>query len=230
MWTEQFNRQVIPMSETIIKQIEEMQKAQALEEAQPVKRGRGRPKGSRNSKESTMLGHNKVDPVTGIVVDTSGRTGQIIGKIGDERVSSFVQYHVEMMKMRQGVDKKNVPDLYQRFINYLSYCAEHCILPNNMNAYFAIGIDRGDIYQWSSGQSGTPEHKKFAQDVKAFFASIHEQAPTDGLMNPISAMFWQKAHDGMIEAQKLEVVNADPLGEKRSAAEIAKQYADLPDD
>ena len=41
-----------------------------------------------------------------------------------------------------------------------------------------------------------------------------------------------KAHDHLIEASKLEVVADDPLGEKRSAAEIAKAYADvqLPDD
>ena len=35
----------------------------------------------------------------------------------------------------------------------------------------------------------------------------------------------------MIEAQKVEVVTDDPLGQKRSAEEIAKSYTDLlPDD
>ena len=132
--------------------------------------------------------------------------------------------------MREGVDKQNVPDLYQRFYRYLAYCAEHQIVPNNMNCYFAIGIVADDIYRWTH-KDITPEHRRFAEDVKQFFASIHEQGPTDGVMNPISAMFWQKAHDGMIEAQKLEVHQVDPLGEKASAEEIRKRYQDvvLPD-
>ena len=99
-----------------------------------------------------------------------------------------------------------------------------------MNAYFAIGLNRADISSWKHG-GGTPEQQKFAEDLLQFFASVHEQAPTDGLMNPISAMFWQKAHDGMIEASKLEVTHTDPLGEKASAEDIAKRYegVDLPE-
>lgn len=174
--------------------------------------------------------HRIVDPETGLVVENQGINSKIIGKIGDEKVSAFVQYHMEMLAMRQGVDKHDVNELYNRFIRYLQYCQEHTIVPNNMNAYFAIGVDKGDIYRWSLGK-GTPEHKQFANDLKAFFASVHEQGATDGVLNPISAMFWQKAHDGIVEANKLEVVTDDPLGEKRSASDIAKAYeeVELPD-
>lgn len=205
------------MSESVIKNIEEAQ--------QPRKRGR--PKGSKDKHPRNT--RPLIDPKTGIAVPDYPSNKLTIQKIGDERVTIFVQYHMDMMKMRQGVDKKNVPDLYQRFYNYLMYCAAHAIMPNNMNAYYAIGVSKQDISFWKLGQIGTPEHKKFAEEVTGFFASVHEQAPTEGLMNPISAMFWQKAHDGMIEAQKLEVYNADPLGEKKSAEDIARSYSDLPD-
>ena len=147
-----------------------------------------------------------------------------VGKIGDDKVGAFISYHVEMLKMRQGVDKKNVPDLYRRFLTYLEYCAAHNIMPGNMSAYFAIGIDEVEINSWRRGVRGTPEHKQFAEDVASFFRSVHEQAPTEGLMNPISAMFWQKAHDGMIEASKVEQVQADPLGDKQSAEDIIQKY------
>ena len=212
----------------VIKQIEEMQERE--------KRGRGRPKGSkdktpRKTRSDTFAERGLlVDPETGIVVQNKGTSAMIMGKMGDERVTKFVLYHMDMMKMRQGCDFKNVPDLYQRFYNYLAYCAEHCIVPNNMNAYYAIGIDRFTIANWNRGQ-GNPEQQKFAREITGFFASVHEQGAIDGLLNPISAMFWQKAHDGMIEASKLEVVNQDPLGDKKSAEDIAKAYSEveLPD-
>lgn len=53
----------------------------------------------------------------------------------------------------------------------------------------------------------------------------------EGIVNPILSIYWSKAHDGMIEAQKVEVVNTDPLGEKQSSEQIAQKYAGiLPED
>lgn len=221
---------IIP-DEDVLKQIEAMEAAQA-----PVKRKPGRPKGSKNkpgSKPHVFKDEYRslIDPKTGIVVSNGSAQSQVIARMGDERVTAFVQYHVDMLKMRQGVDKKNVPDLYARFINYLEYCAEHGILPNNMNAYFAIGVSKQDISGWKNGTFGTQEQRRFAEDISQFFASIHEQAGGEGIVNPILSIYWSKAHDGMIEASKVEVVNSDPLGEKQSAEQIAEKYAGiLPED
>ena len=201
-----------------------------------VKRKRGRPKGSKNKPGYKSRGFPKedaqlVDPATGLVVNNSNSQSLTIQRMGDERVTAFVQYHIDMMQMRQGVDKKNVADLYNRFYRYLAYCAEHGIIPNNINAYFAIGVVKQEISAWKLGNKGSPEHKQFAEDITQFFASVHEQAGAENIVNPILSIYWSKAHDGMIEASKLEVSNVDALGEKRSAEDIAKQYADvnLPD-
>ena len=160
---------------------------------------------------------------------TTPRNKAIVNAIGTEKASAFVQYHLELFKMGQGCDKKNVPDLYERFANYLQYCIDNGVVPNNMSAYLAIGVTRLDISQWQLGHTGTPEHQKFAEEISAFFASIHEQGGTDGLMNPIQTIFWQKAYDGLSDQPKDIEITLNPLGEKRSAEQIAKDYGDLPD-
>jgi hypothetical protein len=216
--------------EDVLRQIEAMEAAQA-----PVKRKPGRPKGSKNkpgSKKHVFPNESRqlVDPKTGIVVSNNAAQSQIIARMGDERVTAFVQYHMDMLKMRQGVDKKNVPDLYNRFLNYLGYCAEHGVIPNNMNAYFAIGINKNDIGAWYAGK-GTPEQRQFADDIKQFFASIHEQAGGENIVNPILSIYWSKAHDAMSDNPRIEVTVNDPLGERASSAEIADRYKDiLPED
>lgn len=158
-------------------------------------------------------------------------TREIANKMGDEKVSRFVQYHVDLLKMGQGVDKGNVAELQKRFANYLQYCIEHGVVPNNMSAYLGIGVNAVEMTYWRQGVRGTPEHKKFAEEVAAFFASIHEQGGTDGLMNPIQTIFWQKAYDGLSDQPKIEVQVTDPLGEKRTAEDIANKYSEvsLPD-
>ena len=102
-------------------------------------------------------------------------------------------------------------------------------MPNNMNCYYAIGVTKQEMSQWRLGQRATPEHQQFAEEVTALFASIHEQAGAEQIVNPILTIWWQKSHDGMIEAAKAEEVVEDPLGQKRSAEEIASKYSDLPD-
>lgn len=172
-----------------------------------------------------------IDPQTGFAVENNRLNNEIISRMGDEKVTAFVQYHIDMLAMRQGVDKQDVNDLYNRFIRYLQYCQVHGIVPNNMNCYLAIGVTAQDISSWRYGKRGTPEHKRFADDISMFFASVHEQGATDGVLNPISAMFWQKSHDHLVEANKLESIPDEPLGEKRRAEDIAKAYTEveLPD-
>ena len=183
---------------------------------------------TQQQRELASIGGVEITLPNGMTVtNVKGAIVKSVGKIGDDKVGAFVDYHIEMMAMRQGVNKKDVSDLYRRFGVYLRYCSEHNIMPNNMNAYFAIGVSRQDIDLWARGVLGTPEHKQFALDVKGFFESIHEQAPTEGLMNPISAMFWQKTHDGFVEAQKLETPQNDPLGEKQSTEQVAEKYDGL---
>ncbi len=174
--------------------------------------------------------YHVIDPETGLVVKEQGNAAMVISRMGDEKVTEFVKYHLDMLKARQGVDKSDVDDLFRRFVEYLGYCAEHGIIPNNMNCYFCLGLARQDISAWHRGVQGTPRHKEFADMVMDFFASVHEQAATDGIVNPIYSMWLQKAHDKMIEAQKVEVVQEDPLGQRKSAEDIAQKYADiLPD-
>ncbi len=176
------------------------------------------------------VSHLAVDPETGVIVDTSRANYKLaVGRMGDEKVSKFVRYHRALLAMRQGFDPKNVPDMYDRFYRYLEFCEENCIVPNNMSAYLAIGVSTQLISYWKNGQQGSPEQRRFAEDITSFFAAIHEQGPTDGVINPVSSIFWQKAHDGLSDQPKIEVTVSDPLGEKRSAEEIADTYKDLPD-
>lgn len=171
------------------------------------------------------------DPKTGLSVAGTGKNGAVIKKIGDERVSAFVNYHMACLAMRQGVDKQNVQDLYARFIRYLEYCRDHNVIPGAANAQLAIGISRQDVSEWASGARGTPAHKAFADDFRAVMASVNEQAAADGILNPVLSIFWSKAYYGLTDVPKVEVEVTNPLGDKRSAEEIAKRYTDiLPDD
>ena len=171
-------------------------------------------------------------PVDEAVRKLSSPIAQVVAQnLGSEKVSRFVAYHIDLFKMGQGCDKKDVPGLYERFAKYLQYCTEHGVVPNNMSAYLAIGVYKQEIESWANGANGTPAHRQFALDVLSFFSAVHEQGGTDGVMNPIQTIFWQKAYDGLSDQPRVQVELHNPLGEKKSAEDIVKEYSEveLPD-
>ena len=67
--------------------------------------------------------------------------------------------------------------------------------------------------------------------MDAVVAAGIEAAGAAGSLDRVLTIWFEKAHFGLYEQQGLVVENADPLGEKRSSADIQKQYADiLPED
>lgn len=192
----------------------------------------------KNSKNTTGYGldlvkgrgqgeHRVVDPETGLVVEYRGKNAEIIGRMGDEKVSAFVAYNMELLAFRQGVDKSDVNDLYQHFARYAEYCMEHGVIPGNAACYLACGVSRQDISAWKRGVSGTPEHKKFAEDVTAWLTACNEQAGSEGLINAVLSIYRSKAYDNLSDNPKVEVEITDALGERRSAEDIAKKYRDI---
>jgi len=166
-----------------------------------------------------------------IITNGGGIMQRTVGQIGEDKVGAFIDYHIQLFQMGKGVNKEDVDELYLRFVRYLEYCSEHNIMPGNMAAYMAIGVTSEDIRHWASGKKGTPRHKQFAQDVRAFFNAVHEQAPMEGLLNPILSIFWQKAYAGLSDQPQPESEDTNPLGEQQSAEQIAAKYSEvqLPD-
>ena len=49
---------------------------------------------------------------------------------------------------------------------------------------------------------------------------------SDGKVNPVVGIFWQKNYDGLRDQQEHIIAPANPLGEGRSAEELQKKYSD----
>lgn len=155
----------------------------------------------------------------------------VIENLGTEKASALMEFQMECLKIRHGSNLKDVPGLYQRFMQYIKYCADNGIIATNMTCYLACGVGRDMIHAWYTERSGSPEQHNFAVTVKEFLASVRECAAVNGLFNPVYAIFLQKAHDGFSDQPQNDAKVDDPLGEKQSAEQIVEKYkdVDLPD-
>ena len=149
----------------------------------------------------------------------------------NRKASKYANFVLAVKQIAVGVNTKDVEDMRRRFYAYLTLCDACSMKVGNMNAYAAMGIINQYAWQWKSGGFGsTPERKALIEEVDSVCAGYREQLIGDGQINPVTGIFWQKNYDGLRDIQSHEIAPMDPLGEKRSAKEIAEQYKDIIDE
>lgn len=147
------------------------------------------------------------------------------------KASRYANFILAVKHISDGVNTKDVEDMRMRFYQYLMLCDACNMKIGNMNAYSAMGIVKQQATAWRNGGLGySPERKRLIEEVDSVCAGYREQLIADGQVNPITGIFWQKNYDGLRDVQSHEVGPIDPLGEKRSAREIAEQYKDIIDE
>lgn len=124
------------------------------------------------------------------------------------------------------LDKNDVAEMKRRFSHYIDTCAKYGKKVSNQAAYLAIGITKEDVYDWTTRTSANPERTHFIKNVQQFCSVFRESVMQDGKLNPVVGIFWQKNYDGLRDQTELAIAPVNPLGEGKSAEELAKKYSE----
>ena len=152
------------------------------------------------------------------------QAGQMLKEENRGRASA-VNVHVGMcVALGAQVDIENINSLYAAFENYLKLCAENDCPLTITSACLACGIKPGTLSQWRTGKVRTEDYKEFAESVTYAVQAGIESMMAAGIINPVVGIWWEKSHFNMIEAARAEAVQDDPLGQRKSAEEIAAEY------
>jgi transposase-like protein len=155
------------------------------------------------------------------------QAGQMLKEENRGRATA-VNVHVGMcVALGAQVDLDNINSLYAAFESYLKLCAENDCPLTMTSACLACGIKPSTLSQWRKGNTRTEEYKEFAESVTYAVQAGIESMMAAGIINPVVGIWWEKAHFNMREADKVEATENDPLGQKKSAEEIAAEYEGL---
>lgn len=142
--------------------------------------------------------------------------------------SRYISHTLEIQQIGIGSDPNNIDDLKARFIQYLQVCAKNDMKLGNLAAYCAMGITKDQVYQWEHGGTRGAEHKAFIRFVKSVIAAYRETAISEGKINPVIGIFWQKSFDGLNEMAEYEASNQlEGVTEHMDAEQIAEKYQNL---
>jgi len=124
------------------------------------------------------------------------------------------------------LDKSDVGEMQRRFTRYIEMCARYGKKVSNQAAYLAIGITKDDVYDWENQRSVNPARTEFLKKVKQICGVYRESLMSDGKINPVTGIFWQKNYDGLRDQTELAIAPVNPLGDGKSAEELAKKYSE----
>jgi hypothetical protein len=130
------------------------------------------------------------------------------------------------------VNNKDIPAMEQRLAEYLELCQKYGIKVGNQSCYFALNIDKDDVYNWTHGLSRSAEFGDFIKKVQKICAMYRENLMQDGQINPVTGIFWQKNYDGLKDQQEVVLTPNNPLGNQTDPEELKRKYieATIPGD
>lgn len=186
--------------------------------------------------ESKQPKPEPVEPPSRLVKPLSETLAVTVGSALSEanrgRATASVAHVMECMDIGRSVNSENIDSLYTGLKAYVQLCFERDFPMTIANVCLSLGIARKTLLMWKEGQAHKEdtEFRKFAESVYSIVQSGIEATMATGVLNPVLGIWWEKSHFDMKEADRVQEIRDDPLGESRSAEQIAAEYADLPDD
>lgn len=109
--------------------------------------------------------------------------------------SRLITHIMRIHEIASQADRNDINTLKSCFINYLRLCQEDGFSVSNIAAYSAMGFENS---AWQGFiRKDDPDIREFAAMVKQTCAMFRENLVSDGKLNPVIGIFWQRNFDGL---------------------------------
>lgn len=195
----------------------------AKKEEEQNKRQRGRPMGSRN--KSTIAKEQMLANWESSHMSPAMREDKA------ELNRAAAWFVTECLKLGQTTDLDNLDSMYAALGKYIELCTISGMPMLVKTCQLALGITPTTYARWKNGtyRASDPRYKEFTEMVDSVIGAGIEAAAAAGSIDRVLTIWWEKSHFNMVEGTGMVAEQADPLGEKLTAKEIAQKYDNLPD-
>lgn len=183
-----------------------------MEEEQ--KRGRGRPKGSKDI--------------------VPRKRNEMLNKFGEEHIepgdNSRYLAHAMMIRELPKIDISDPVQVENRINDYLMLCFENDMKPTVKGLCNALGsISRNTLWAWRTGQHRKGTHEEIILRAYDLLEEMWENYMQNGKINPVAGIFLGKNNFGYQDKQEMVLTPNTGMPENVDVAAIEAKYAELPD-
>lgn len=140
--------------------------------------------------------------------------------------AKIINHALAVQQIAMTADITDIASLQNAFMSYIKLCAEDGCKVSNLGSCACMGVSVHTLENWLRNDK-RPEYQKLAQMVKQFCALAREELISDGKINPVIGIFWQRNYDGLRnDTEQLQAVQESNEFEKRTRGELINQYID----
>ena len=185
-----------------------------------VKKKGGRPKGSKSSytlTEKALSQRRDAAESNRIIIDNQEKY---------DYNTRLINHIMQIQEIGQQANKHDINSLKSCFINYLKLCQANGFPAQNMAAYSAMGFEPKSFEMWA--RKDDPEIREFAGFVKRTCAMFREGMVSDGKLNPVIGIFWQRNFDGLRnDTEQVQSANEQNDEDSLSSKAYKEKYKNL---
>lgn len=198
-----------------------------MENNNPVKRGRGRP---RNTEPKPPV--NEKDPLQ-VIKKPTNNFPTVMPELPEGDNNKYTTFALAIMNMEK-IDFRDPVQLKNRVVEYFQLCADQDMKPSVAAAALAIGLDRRRMWEIRSGNfcrvTGIPQEcKDIINGVYDSLEVLWEGYMLNGKINPVSGIFLGKNNFGYQDKQEY-VVTPNQMAVDTDPSVIEAKYDELPED
>lgn len=162
-----------------------------------------------NGRNSPVIGGNGVAPIT------------------NEENALFCQYALDIFHAPP-VMLDDTEAVARAIDEYFRYCIERGLRPGNLGLYAALGLSKQDVSDALRGASHKlrPSTIDLIKKAKQALATYRELLGSQGKLNPVTLIFWQKNYDGLKDQQDIVLTPNTGMQQEHTEEEIAQKVLD----
>ena len=158
--------------------------------------------------------------------------GNGVASMSDNENALFCKYAMDIFHA-PSVDLDDPEEVAAAIDGYFKYCIDRQLRPGNLGLYAALGLSKQDVSNAINGYSKKlrPSTIDLLKKAKQALATYRELLGSQGKLNPVTLIFWQKNYDGLKDQQDIVLTPNTGIQQEHSADEIAqKVLEDIPID
>lgn len=208
----------------------------------PLKKKRGKPKGAKSKPKMITLSTEAFNTQQKALAKANMEIAKLKGEAeaakrakkgnsglnhGDS--SEIIAFLGSVHKIGANADTDNVQSLQECWIKYCNLCVKRDMNLNNLAAYMALGITKATADDWLSGRerADRPEFRDLIISVNQMCSAYREQLMSEGKMNTITGVWWQKNFDKMKDNPTDGTTEINATDRNKTPEEILEKYGDL---
>ena len=164
-----------------------------------IRRGRGRPIGSKNKPKDEKKGKKRSYTVSEKALAHRRQVTNALPARSEEEMAynaRLIEHTMRINEIATHADRHDLATLKSCFIAYMQLCQEDGFNVGNLAAYASMGFN--SIYDFNNfSKKEDPDIRRFCQFVKSTCAMVREGKVSDNKINPVIGIFWQRNYDNL---------------------------------